>query len=224
MVNTSLALKLCGFFYFFILVTSAVSAVSAGLGNKNDERDSASKFSIIAENPSQYRMSVNIALISHLGILGISGMLFLAFSSNGRSLALIGSAFRIGEGLLLLYNEVNVLKLINLAKEYALTESNKESLCLLGDQILQTKNTTFLWGLLLLGFGAIAYCLMFLQSGVIPSMIAWLGLVAGIFTVIGILVNFAFGFGTVYVIGMLSMMVFEVIFGGWLLFFSSTIS
>jgi len=44
-------------------------------------------------------------------------------------------------------------------------------------------------------------------------MIAWLGLVAGIFTVIGILVNFAFG--TVYVIGMLSMMVFEVICGGW---------
>jgi len=221
MVNTSLALKLCGFFYFFILVTSAVSA---GLGNKNDERDSASKFSIITENPSQYKMSVNIALISHLGILVISGMLFLAFSSNGRSLALIGSAFRIGEGLLLLYNEVNVLKLINLAKEYALTESNKESLRLLGDQILQTKNTTFLLGLLLLGFGAIAYCLMFLQSGVIPSMIAWLGLVAGIFTVIGILVNFAFGFGTVYVIGMLSMMVFEVIFGGWLLFFSSTTS
>jgi len=219
MISTSLALKLCGFFYFFILVTSAVSA---GLGNKNDEIDSASKFSIISENPGQFRMSVNISLISHLGILVISGMLFLAFSSHNRSLALIGSVFRIGEGLVLLYNEVSVLKLLDLAKEYALTESNKESLRLLGDKILQTKNATFLLGLLLLGIGALTYCIMFLQSGAIPSTIAWLGLVAGILTVIGILVNFTSGFGTVYVIGMLSMMVFEVIFGGWLLFYSGT--
>jgi len=219
MISTSLALKLCGFFYFFILVTSAVSA---GLGNKNDEIDSVSKFSIIAENPGQFRMSVNISLISHLGILAISGMLFFAFSSHNRSLALIGSVFRIGEGLVLLYNEVSVLKLLDLAKEYALTESNKESLRLLGDQILQTKNSTFLLGLLLLGIGALTYCVMFLQSGAIPSTIAWLGFVAGILTVIGILVNFTSGFGTVYVIGMLSMMVFEVIFGGWLLFYSGT--
>lgn len=217
MIRAPLAMKLCGFLYLFILVTSATSA---GLGNRNDKGDAALKLTNISENPGQYRMSVNIALMSHLGILVISGMLFLAFSSNGRSLALIGSVFRIGEGLVLLYNEVSVLRLLDLAKEYALTESNKESLRLLGDQILQTKNARFLLGLLLLGIGALAYCIMFVQSGAIPSMIAWLGLVAGIFTVIGILVNFASGFSTVYVIGMLSMMVFEVLFGGWLLFFS----
>ena len=55
-------------------------------------------------------------------------------------------------------------------------------------------------------------------------MIAWLGLAAGIVTALGILVKFASGFGAGYVLGMLSMMVFEVVFGGWLLFFSRAIS
>lgn len=214
-------MKLCGFLYFFILVTSAASA---GLGNRNDETNAASKLNTISENPGQYRMSVNIAIISHLGIVAIAGMLFLAFSSYNRQLALIGSVFRLGEGLVLLYNEVSVLKLLEMAKEYALNDVNKESIQVLGDQILQTKNTRFLLGLFLLAIGALAYCIMFVQSVAVPSMIAWLGLAAGIVTAIGILVNFASGYGTVYVIGMLSMMVFEVVFGGWLLFFSSNIT
>ena len=207
-------MKLCGFLYFFILVTSAASA---GLGNRNDETDSVSKLTAISENPGQYRMSVNIAITSHLGIVAITWMLFLAFSSYNRQLALIGSVSRLGEALVLIYNEVSVLRLLDMAKEYALTDSNKESLRLLGDRILQTKNTRFLLGLLLLAIGALAYCISFVQSGAVPSMIAWLGLAAGIIAAVGILVKFASGYGTVYVIGMLSMMVFEVVFGGWLL-------
>ena len=207
-------MKLCGFLYFFILVTSAASA---GLGNRNDETDSVSKLTAISENPGQYRMSVNIAITSHLGIVAITWMLFLAFSSYNRQLALIGSVSRLGEALVLIYNEVSVLRLLDMAKEYALTDSNKESLRLLGDRILQTKNTRFLLGLLLLAIGALAYCISFVQSGAVPSMIAWLGLAAGIIAAVGIIVKFASGYGTVYVIGMLSMMVFEVVFGGWLL-------
>ena len=214
MISNSLAMKLCGFLYFFILVTSAASA---GLGNRNDETDSVSKLTAISENPGQYRMSVNIAITSHLGIVAITWMLFLAFSSYNRQLALIGSVSRLGEALVLIYNEVSVLRLLDMAKEYALTDSNKESLRLLGDRILQTKNTRFLLGLLLLAIGALAYCISFVQSGAVPSMIAWLGLAAGIIAAVGILVKFASGYGTVYVIGMLSMMVFEVVFGGWLL-------
>ena len=91
---------------------------------------------------------------------------------------------------------------------------------MLGDQILRTKNTGVDLGLLLLSIGAIAYCVSFVQAGAVPSMIAWLGLAAGIISAIGILIKFASGFGALAVIGMVLMMVFEVIFGGWLLLFS----
>jgi hypothetical protein len=210
-------MKLCGLLYIYILITNAASV---GLGNKTGETDSAAKLPTISENPSRYRMGVIVAIASHLGIVAITGTLFVAFSQHNRQLALIGSVSRLGEALAMIYGEVAVLRLIDLAREYALADSNRESLRLLGDQILRTKNTGVDLGLLLLSIGAIAYCVSFVQSGAVPSMIAWLGLAAGIISATGILIKLASGFSALAVIGMVLMMVFEVIFGGWLLFYS----
>ena len=210
-------MKLCGFLYIYILITNAASV---GFGNRTGETDSKAKFPTISENPSRYRMGVFVAIASHLGIIAITSTLFIAFSSYNRQLALIGSISRLGEALAMIYGEVTVLKLIDLAKEYALADSNKKSLRLLGDRILQNKNTGVDLGLLLLSIGVIAYCALFIQNGAVPSMIAWLGLAAGIISAIGILLKFASGFSVLAVIGMVLMMVFEVTFGGWLLFFS----
>ena len=203
MISTPLALKLCGLLYIYILITNAASV---GLGNRNDIADSATMFSNISEDPGRFRTSVNVAIMSHLGIIAITGMLYLAFSSHNRQLALIGSAFRLGEGIVMIYNEVGILSLLDLANEYALTDSNKESLKTLGDQILQRKGTGVDLGLLLLAVGALAYCIMFIQSGVAPSMIAGLGAAAGVISALGILLKLASGFGTISVIGMVMMM------------------
>ena len=54
MIDAPLALKLCGFFYVFILVTNVASV---GLGNRIDETDSETKFLSISEDPDRYRMS-----------------------------------------------------------------------------------------------------------------------------------------------------------------------
>jgi hypothetical protein len=217
MIGVPLAMKLCGFLYIFILITNAASV---GLGNKTGETDSAAKFLTISENPGRYRMGVFVAILSHLGIIAISWTLFIAFSSYNRQLALIGSLSRLGEAIAMIYGEVTVLRLIDLAKEYALADSNMVSLRLLGDQILQIKNTGVDLGLFLLSIGAIAYCALFIRNGAVPSMFAWLGLAAGTISAVGILIKFISGFGTVAVIGMVLMMAFEVTFGGWLLFYS----
>ena len=159
-----------------------------------------------------------VAIISHLGIVAISGMLFLAFSSHNRQLALVGSVSRLGEALVMIYGEVKVMGLIDLSRQYGLVDSSKEPLRLLGDQILQTKNAGVDLGLLLLSIGAIAYCVLFVQSEVVPMKFAWLGLAAGVISTIGILIKFISRFSSLAVIGMFLMMVFEIFFGGWLLF------
>jgi len=210
-------MKLCGFLYIFILITNAASV---GFGNKTGETDSATKLPTIYENPGRYRMGVFVAIASHLGIIAITSTLFIAFSQFNRQLALIGSVSRLGEALAMIYGEITVLRLIDVAKEFALADSNRESLRILGDQILLKKNTGVDIGLLLLSIGAIAYCILFIQNGAVPTMIAWLGLAAGIISAIGILIKFASGFSALAVIGMILMMIFEVTFGGWLLFFS----
>jgi hypothetical protein len=210
-------MKLCGFLYIYILITNATSV---GLGNRTGETDSESKLPEISENPGRYRMGIIIAIASHLGIVAITWTLFRAFSPFNRQLALFGSISRLGEALAMIFGEVTALQLIDLARDYALANSDKESLISLGDQVLRTKNIGVDLGLLLLSIGAIAYCFSFVQSGAVPSMIAWLGLTAGVISSIGILVKVASGFSVLAVIGMVLMMVFEVSFGGWLLFFS----
>jgi hypothetical protein len=127
-----------------------------------------------------------------------------------------------GEALAMIYGEVSVLRLTDLARAYALTGSSKETLHLLADQILRAKNTGVDLGLLLLSIGAIVYCVLFVQNRSVPSVIAWLGLAAGIMSAVGILTKLVSGFSALAVIGMVWMMIFEVIFGGWLLFFSQS--
>jgi hypothetical protein len=144
----------------------------------------------------------------------------MAFSPFNRQLALIGFVSRLGAAVAMIYGEITVFGLLRLAKEYALSDSNKESLRLLGDQILRTKNTGVDVGLLLLSIGAIAYCISFVQSGAVPLRIAWLGLAAGIISAVGILIKLASGFGALAVIAMVLMMAFQITFGGWLLLLS----
>lgn len=219
MIGVPLAMKLCGLLYIYILITNAASV---GLGNKTGETDSAAKLPTISENPERYRMGVLVAVASHLGIVAITATLFLAFSPQNRQLALIGSLARLGEAAAMIYGEITVLRLIDLAREHALADSDKIGLASAGDQILRTKNTGVDLGLLLLAIGAIAYCYSFVQSGAVPTAFAWLGLAAGAISAIGILIKLASGFGTLAVIGMLLMMVFEVTFGGWLLLYSQS--
>jgi hypothetical protein len=117
-ISTPLALKLCGFLYIFILITNAASV---GLGNRTGETDSAAMLATISENPGRYRMGVIVAIASHLGIVAITGTLFMAFSPFNRQLALIGSVSRLGEALAMIYGEVIVLSLFS-----ALFQSNRE--------------------------------------------------------------------------------------------------
>jgi hypothetical protein len=211
-------MKLCGFLYIYILVTNAASV---GLGDKTGETDSGVMMLSIAENPNKFKLGVNIAILSHIGIVAITAMLFLAFSSYNMQLAVVGSVLRLGEALTMIYSELGILGLIEVAEQYVLSDKNKESLRLIGDQILEIKNTRVDIGLLFLSIGALAYCILLVQNGVAPPKIAWLGVIAGLFSAIGILFKFVSGNNLLAVLGMIAMMGFEVSFGSWLLFKSS---
>jgi len=213
-ISIQTAMRVCGFLYLFILVTNAAGV---GLGNRNDETDFDSKLLSISENPNRYEMSLNISIISHLGILAITAMLYQAFGSYNLRYALIGSAFRLGEGLTMIYSELSVYRLLDIARDYVGSE-NKETLRAQVAQIMEVKNTRVDIGLLFLAIGAAAYCVLLIQSGSVPSRILWLGLSAGILSSIGIIIKLLSSFSLLAMLGMVLMMVFEILFGGWLLF------
>lgn len=99
-------------------------------------------------------------------------MLYIVFSPHNKSLAFVGTIFRLEESLILIYNEINLLQLFNMAKEYAVAgDAEKIALSASGRIILETKNSGFTLAMTLLAIGALAYCILFVTSGAIPTMI-----------------------------------------------------
>ena len=219
MITEHYAARLCGFLYLFILATNAASVA---LGNKIGEDDSVAKLKMINDNPNQFQISIVVALISHVSIIALAGMLFIAFSPHGKLLAFVGTIFRLGEALILVYNEINFLGLLNGANEYEIAgEAEKTALSVSARTILQTKNSGFIIAMTLLSIGALAYCILFLSSGAIPTIIAWLGLAANVLALFGRALGFvAPSAETLFTIGFLLMMLFEIILGGWLIIYS----
>ena len=218
MIIEIFAKRLCGFLFLFILATNAASVA---LGNTIGEDDSVAKLRMINDNPNKFQMSIVSALISHVSIIALGVMLYIVFSPYNKPLAFVGTIFRLGESLILIYNEINFLQLFNMAKEYAVAgDAEKIALSASGRIILQTKNSGFTLAMTLLAIGALAYCILFVTRGAIPMMIAWLGLAASVLSVIGSGIKLVQpSFGILFTIGFLLMMLFEIIFGGWLLFY-----
>ncbi len=219
MASETVVMNLIGFLYLFILGTNAASV---GLGNRIDvgEVDAVEKLQTINENPNKFQQSIIAALISHFSILAIAGMLFLAFNKYNTILALIGTIFRVGEGIILSYNEIESYTLLNLAKEYAIANgTDKLTLTSSTGKILQKKNIRFKFGLNLLAFGTLAYIILFLAYEAIVIPIAWLGFVASVLSVIGtVIILTKPDIEIWYKIGLPLMMLFEITFGIWLLF------
>lgn len=220
MIAEHYAARLCGFLYLFILATNAASVA---LGNRIGEEDSVAKLKMINDGPNKFRIGIVVALISHASIIALAGMLCIAFSSRNKPLAFAGTIFRLGEALILVYNEINSLGLLNMANEYAVAgDVEKTALSVSGRIILQKKNSGFILAMTLLSIGALAYCILFLSSGAIPAIIGWLGLAASVLSLLGrISARFvAPSSETLFTIGFMLMMLFEIILGGWLLIYS----
>lgn len=178
MIFEIFAMILCGFIFLFILVTNAASVA---FGNKIGEEDSVAKLRMINDNPNQFQISIVPALISHVSIIALAVMLYIVFSPYNQLLAVVGAIFRLGESLTLIYNEINLLQLFNMAKEYAVAgDAEKIALSASARIILQTKNSGFTLAMTLLAIGALAYCILFVTRGAIPPLIAWLGLAASV--------------------------------------------
>ncbi len=89
--------------------------------------------------------------------------------------------FRIGEGLILINNEKSYWGLLNIARQYSVASgAEKNSLSNLALTILKTKYSRFTLGMFFWSIGTFAFSIVLVTSGVVPVVIGWLGIVAGI--------------------------------------------
>ncbi len=228
-------MKLAGFLFLFILVLNLVMA-SYGYINpeqtiSSDDRtlNSDAELQKINKNgPKKFKISIVIALIEHTCVIALPIMLFIVFSQYNTILVLIlgivWTIFRIGEGLIQVYNEKNYWRLLKIARQYSSTSgAEKESLSDLGRIILKTRDSRFKFAMILWSIGTFAYSIVLVTYGVSPiigPIIGWLGIVSSILIGFGNGIKFVKpSFEVLSTIGGLLAIIFEVIIGGWLLFF-----
>jgi hypothetical protein len=185
-----------------------------------NELDSDAKLSKIHNDPKKFKIGFGLILIEHLNIIALAIMLFFAFSSYSLILGIVWIISRIGEGLIQIYYKKSYWGLLDVARQYpGVSGAKKNALIELARSILKTKNICFSITQILFSIGTLAYSILFVTYGVVPSIIGWFGIVASIPYGLGngiILVKP--NFKVLMYLGGLLILVYEIVLGGWLLF------
>jgi len=209
---------LIGFLFLFILVTFFASVA---FGNTIGDVDSDDRLQKINNDPKKFQISVVLALIEKVSVIVLAIMLFIVFSPYNIILGIVWTISRIGEGLIQFYNEKNYWGLLNIARQYSGTSgAEKNSWSDLTRTILKTKDFRFKFAMISWSIGTLAYSIVLVTYGVVPHIIGWLGIVASILVGFGNGIELVKPNFKVPAIGGLSAILFEVIIGGWLLFYS----
>ena len=215
--------RTCGFLFLFVLLTSAVSG---GLwATPLEPADTAGVLTAIADGVNQFRSSIVIDLISHVCIIALAGALFLSFSSFSKSLALIGTLWRVVEGVILAINEIVNSVLLVVAQEFvSATGTEAVALETLGRTLLVTEQWSYGIGMAFFALGSLLFGILFVVKKAVPIALAWLGVIASLLAVaetwLGLaLPTLLFGASTnpLLILLFLPIMIYEVLLGIWLL-------
>jgi len=210
---------LSGFFFWFIIVTNLASERFGYV--TFDDLDAEAKLQKIKDSPRKFKTGVVLILIEHVSIIAVAVMLFFAFSQYNMILAVIWTACRVSEGLIQIYFKKSYWGLLNIARQYSGTSgADKAELIDAGRSILKIKTSVFSFTQLLFSVGTLAYSILFVSHGDVHASIGWFGIAASIVYGMG---NVIFlikpGIKVVWNIGGLLILLYEIVLGGWLLFY-----
>ena len=216
----SLEMQLSGFLFLLIIVILIICDI-LGHGTISD-LNSEAKFQKINENPKKFTISFVLLVLEHICIIFLVVMLFIAFSPFNVLLGLIWVTFRITESSIQIYDKKNYWRLLNIATQYTdASGAEKNEFIASGRSILKKKITIFSFAQILFSIGTLTYSILFVTYEAVPVLIGWFGIVVSIV--------YGFGSGIMLVkpnfkalgnVGGLLVFIFELVLGGWLLFFS----
>jgi hypothetical protein len=211
---------LSGFLFLLIIIVLTLATNRFGYEIYSD-LDSEAKLQRISKDPKKFKTGLRLVISEHIIIITLAIMLFIAFSSYNIILAVAWTISRSAEGAIQIYNKKSYWRLLDIARQYSSSSgAEKKGLIDLGRSILKTKNSVFSFAQILFSIGTLSYCILFVIYGVVPPIIGWFGLVAGI------LYGFGNGirlvkpkFNVLWNLGGLLIWIFELVLGGWLLFY-----
>jgi hypothetical protein len=213
-------MMLSGLFFLLIIITNLASN-RFGYQTFGDI-DKEAKLEKIGKDPRRFKISFVLILIEHLIIILLAITLFFAFNAYNLILAVIWTISRSIESLIQIINKKSYWRLLNIAKKYLIAnDSEKKSLDDLHLNILKSKMSNFLFAQIFFTIGTLAYSTLFVVYEVIPVIIGWFGIVADIIYGLGNGIFFIKpNIKTLWSLGGLFILIFEIILGGSLIYYS----
>ena len=212
--------QMCGFLFLFILLTSMLSQFLGG--GVLDSGDVPSTLSDVAANGKKFRIGVVIDLISHVSIIALAALLYIAFSPYNQTLALLGTLWRVAEGTIIALTEASNFVLLDVSqKSTTATGTQAVALESMGRMLISMEQGGYKIGLLFLVLGSLMYAILFVTSGAVPLAIGWFGVIASLLAAGGIFLNLVNP--NVRMASFLVMIPYEIVLGFWLLIWGGQI-
>ena len=221
----TIVMRLSGFLFLFILVLQIAMAVFGYILEPTAKHyESDAKLLKFNNNPKGFQFGFVLALIEHFSVITLAIMLFFVISPYNIILGVILISFRVVEGSIQVYLEKNYWGLLNIANQYSSTSgTEKDSLFESYRSILRTKSDRFSYAMIAWSIGTLAFSIALITYGMAPLYIGWIGIVAsisiGTFDVLKLIKPNSKIYESLSSIFGLMAIVFEVLIGGWLLFF-----
>jgi hypothetical protein len=213
-------MMISGLFFLLIIITNLASN-RFGYQTFGD-LDKEAKLEKISKDPRRFQISFALILIEHFIIILLAITLFFAFNVYNLTLAVVWTISRSIEGLIQIYNKKSYWGLFNIAKKYTTAnDAEKKSLDDMRLSILKSKMSNFLFAQIFFSIGTLAYSTLFVVYEVIPVLIGWFGIVASIIYGLGNGIFFIKpNFKALWNLGGLLILIFEIILGGSLIYYS----
>jgi len=218
--------QLSGFLFLFILVLQIVMALLGYILEPTSKHyDSDAKLLQFINYPKRFQIGFVVALIEHFCVIILAIMLSIGFSHYNIILGIVLIIFRVAEGSIQVYIEKDYWGLLDIARKYSVSsDTEKSSLYGLYRAILQKKSSRFAVAMICWSIGSIAFSILLIIYGAAPLFIGWIGIVACIIIGFGNVLKLVKPnvkiYGMLSSIGGLVAILYEVLIGGWLLFFS----
>jgi hypothetical protein len=127
--------------------------------------------------------------------------------------------WRLAEGVTMAFSEVNTVVLLAVAKRFvSTTGSEMVALETLGRALIVAEDWGLNIGLVVFALGWLMYGILFVSSGAVPPVLGWLAVVASLLAVVGRWLALVLPDVGLVAASFVPIMLFEVIFGFWLLF------
>jgi len=219
-MTMSIEIWLSGFFFLFIIVTNILSNVFGYKTFGNIDTDI--QLQAINKDTTKFKISFVLIVTEHFGIIFLAVILFISFGRYNIVLGIIWCVSRIGEGSIQIYDKKNYWGLLNIASEYSGSgDAEKDKLNKSARIILKSKDNVFQYSQILFSIGTFSYSLVFIIYGIVPIFIGWLGFIASIIYGLGNVIYLRKqDIKAIWSLGGLIILLFELILGIWLLFFT----